>query len=372
MKSAQIKPWLQREWRDLLAVKSSDRPWQMPVAAAMSAGLPLMVGVWWDRLDQGLIASLGGLAFLYLPETTFRHRMLQMLACGAALTGCFALGSISHLTGALLVLILTLATILITIISRYFALGPPGSLFFIMVASIGAYIPAGISPWYVQATAMGSGALLAWVIALIYSVFLLRHRQPKPKPQRQSNTLDFLILEPCIIGFAVGVSLAVAELAQLQKPYWVPVACLAVVQGATMRAVWNRQLHRMVGTTLGLLLAWAILALPLDKWSIVILVMTLMFLVETLVVRHYALAAFFITPMAILLTEARMMDHSLAGAVIVERFYDTILGTTVGLVGGACLHHPRIREALRKWLQPLYRLANKMTAGNSPPQTDRP
>ncbi|MCK7475910.1 MAG: hypothetical protein MZV49_25865 [Rhodopseudomonas palustris] len=67
---------LRLEWHELITIHPSDRPWQMALAAALATGLPLMVGAWFDHLDYGLISSLGGLSFLYLPATPLHHRMV--------------------------------------------------------------------------------------------------------------------------------------------------------------------------------------------------------------------------------------------------------------------------------------------------------
>ncbi len=107
-----------------------------------------------------------------------------------------------------------------------------------------------------------------------------------------------------MIGAFVGLSLAIAQALQLDRPYWVPVSCLAVIQGVSLRAVWNRQLQRVLGTAIGMLLAWSLLSLPLDPWRIALLVILLVFVIESLVVRHYGLAVIFITPLTILLAEA--------------------------------------------------------------------
>ena len=118
-----------------------------------------------------------------------------------------------------------------------------------------------------------------------------------------------------------------------------------MIQGASLRAVWNRQLHRIVGTGIGMLLAWCLLLLPLDKWTVSLTMMALTFVIETAVVRHYAFAAVFITPLTILLAEAARLGQGSPGPFIQARFVDTLLGCAVGLAGGVCLHSPRFREA---------------------------
>lgn len=137
----------------------------------------------------------------------------------------------------------------------------------------------------------------------------------------------------------------------MQKAYWVPVSCLAVIQGASLRAVWNKQLHRVVGTCIGLLVSWGLLLLPLDKWSISLTMMVLTFVIESTVVRHYAFATIFITPMTILLAEAVTLGHGSPFALVQARFFDTVLGCFVGLVGGICLHSPRFRDVVGRQIR---------------------
>ena len=149
-----------------------------------------------------------------------------------------------------------------------------------------------------------------------------------------------------VVGLFVGLSLALAQTLQLERPYWVPVSCLAVIQGVTLRAVWNRQVHRIIGTSIGLVVAWALLALPLDPWSVALMMIALTFVIETLVVRHYALAAVFITPLTIFLAEGARLGHRSPNAMLQARLLDTILGSLVGLAGGICLHSPRFRAVV--------------------------
>ncbi|MDR3158331.1 MAG: hypothetical protein LBU11_04825 [Zoogloeaceae bacterium] len=53
-----------------------------------------------------------------------------------------------------------------------------------------------------------------------------------------------------------------------------------------MRAIWVKQLHRLLGTGIGILAAWGLLSLPFNNWSIFFTMMVLSLIVETTVVRH--------------------------------------------------------------------------------------
>ncbi|WP_298236376.1 FUSC family protein [uncultured Azohydromonas sp.] len=113
---------------------------------------------------------------------------------------------------------------------------------------------------------------------------------------------------------------------------------------------WNKQVQRVLDTAVGLVLSYALLLPPLDLWGVALLMMALSFLIELLVVRHYALAAAFITPLTILLAEAATLGQSSAADLIRARFLDTVLGCLVGFAGGACLHNPRFRTTTGRWM----------------------
>lgn len=342
---------LRREVLHLAAFNASERRWQMPFCAALASGLPLLLGAWFDHLEYGLVSSLGGLVFLYSPDTPLSHRMVSLMACAFGMSACYALGVMSHFFPLLLVPMLTFIAILVSMVCRFYVLGPPGSLFFIMAAAIGAYSPVEVLqvPLFVGLLTMG--ALQACLIAFFYGVYAVRRQAPPPVRPLPRATFDFVVFDSIVIGGFVGIALALAQALQLERPYWVPVSCLAVIHGASLRAVWTKQVHRIVGTGVGLLLSWGLLTLPLDKWSISLAMMLLAFVIETLVVRHYGLAAVFITPLTILLAEAGRLGHGSPEAILQARLFDTVLGAVVGLLGGVCLHSPRFRAVLGRQIR---------------------
>lgn len=344
---------LRGELRHLFTVHASDRHWLMPVAAAAASGLPLLIGAWFDHLDHGLAASLGGMVFLYLPNTPLHHRMAWLMACAFGMSASYTLGTLSHLYLPLMVPVLTFIATLVTMVCRFYAVGPPGSLFFIMAAAIGGYSPAQGEQVALQVGLVTMGGVLACLIAFFYSLALRREGRPHPEGAMARPSFDFVVTDSVVIGAFVGISLALAQALQLSRPYWVPVSCLAVIQGATLRAVWNKQVQRIAGTVVGLALFWALLALPLDRWSVALMVIVLTFVVESLVTRHYGLAVVFITPLTILLADAALVGGGTSRAILQSRLADTVLGCVVGLAGGVCLHSPRLRDALGRRMRRL-------------------
>ena len=353
---ARLRALLAEEVDQMLTLQASDRAWQMPLAAALATGLPLLVGVMVGHLHYGLVASIGGLVFLHLPSTPMSHRMVSLMASSFGMIACYTLGAMTHLYPISLIPVISFIALLVTMVIRFYKMGPPGSLFFIMAASIGAYSPIQGAQLPLMVGLFTMGCLLACAVGFFYSLYMLRRKAPKPVPPLEAPTFDFVVLDSVIIAAAVGVSLAAAQLLQLEKPYWVPVSCLAVIQGASLLAVWRKQLHRVTGTGIGLVVSLGLLSLPLNLWLLVAMMMALTFLIELIVVRHYALATVLITPLTILLAEAATLGQASPAALIEARFYDTVLGCAIGLAGGVCLHSPRLRALLGGWLRRLIRL----------------
>lgn len=315
----------------------------MPFAAALASGLPLLIAAALDRLADGVVAALAGLTFLYLPNTPLHHRMVTLMACSFGMISSFTMGMASHLVPAATVPIVTLCAILTTLVGRYYRLGVPGSLFFIMAAAIGAYMPIAPADIPARTGLMAIGCINATLIAFLYSVYILSRRKPLAVPPTPVASFDTVWFDSVVIGSFVGLSLLAAVLLQLDKPYWVPISCLAIIQGLSLRAAWTRQVHRVIGTTIGLGLAFVIMLTIQDAWGIALSIMALTFLVETAVVRHYGFAAIFITPLSLLLAEAPTLGHADVATLISARFLDTLLGAFIGFLGAVCLHSPTFR-----------------------------
>ena len=346
------------EYRDLLTVQASDRRWQMPFAAALASGIPLFIGAWFGHLGYGLVSSLGGLVFLYTPPTELTQRMLTIMACAFGMIACYALGIISHFYPPAIILVLTFLTIVVTMICRFYRIGPPGNIFFIMAAAIGAYSPAEVLDVPLRVGLIALGAILACLIAFAYSVYMLVRRLQTPAPVEAPPPFGYVVFDALVIGAVVGLSMLLATLFELQRPYWVPVSCLAVISGVSLRAVWTKQVHRIVGTVLGLLLAWVLLLLPHDPWLLAAMMTVLTFIIEMAVVRHYGFAVIFITPLTIFLAEAGSIGTVgglTTGELIQARLFDIVLGSVIGLIGGAALYNTWLRSRLEPALRKLWR-----------------
>ncbi|MBM7457253.1 putative membrane protein YccC [Oceanisphaera litoralis] len=336
--------------RLMLVFNKSNRPWHFPLIASLCVGLPVLLGAYFGRFDYGILACMGGLVILYLPQAPVARRMVTMVVCSFGFTVCFTLGVLASFNPWFSALMLGVTTLLITLICRYWALPPPGRFFFIMIASVASTLPFDLSQVPTQVGLMALGGMLACMLAFGYSLLVPAEAQPAPAISAIERHILVIMLESAIFGVFVGGSFLLAHLLGLDNPYWVPISCAAIMQGNSFKMVWHRQIHRIAGTAIGMGLAWVIFALSLEPLQLAVVIILLNFIIESLVVRNYGMAVIFITPLTVLLAE--VAAHTLSPEqLVLTRMFDIILGSVIGLVGGWVLHHPRLLDYARRRAQ---------------------
>ncbi|GIF20789.1 putative membrane protein YccC [Actinoplanes tereljensis] len=140
-------------------------------------------------------------------------------------------------------------------------------------------------------------------------------------------------------GAAAGL---LAHVTGLGHPYWAALSAVAVLQADSMRLSLHKAMQRAAGTTIGLFLAGAAVALPGDHWTLVAAIAIAQVCAELLVVRNYGLAMLAITPLALLVGE--LGRPTPAADLIGDRLVQTLLGCALGLLAAAMV---RNRAAVR-------------------------
>lgn len=335
---------LQRETAALVKPQRSDRPWQLPFAAAISSGVPLGAGVWFGMMSEGALGAVAGLSFLYLPGTSLHHRIPVIMACAFAMTASYALGLAAHAMPGAAIPLIGLVALGGAMFCRAQGVIRPGPLFMVMTASIAAFTPIEPSRVIASLGYFAIGCMWACTVAVIYSAYILRRRPALPATTTDEVDYRAALIDSVITGLAVCLSLAVASVMGLDKAYWVPVSCLAVMQGVTLRASWSRSIHRIVGTVIGMGVTWLLAPLLDSGWAIVAAIALLTFLTETAVVRHYAFAAMFFTPLTIILAESSSPGSLGVTDLMLARLLDTVVGAVIGFASAILLHNRQVRN----------------------------
>lgn len=134
------------------------------------------------------------------------------------------------------------------------------------------------------------------------------------------------------VGVAGVVAGGIASLLGAQRSYWAMAAAVLVLhQGWDRRRTIRRGIERSIGTWLGLVLAFALLALHPQGLGLAAILAPLQFAIEMLVIPLYAVATVFITPAALLIASGGRPIEDLPGFVL-ERGFDTLIGAAVAVV----------------------------------------
>lgn len=332
----------------LWSLNPSPRRWRVAVQAGLAMAIPLIGATILGVPDAGLMVSMGAFTAIYYAARPIhqRVRLLAVVGTGFFLSGALGvLGSGSALTiaGGL-----AIVGILAALLVQRLRVGPPGAMMFALVYGACGHLTAPTAlggaalPGDVLLARLALGIVLAWAIVavpLIVPSFRRRARAAEAltangTPAAQPNSAPWSADERIVavrMVIAVLLGTGVAALSGTGHGYWVVCTALAVLNvGTSLSHALNRGIQRLVGTLLGvgfylLLTLWGpsgiVLALVLG---------TLQFVIEMIIMRNYALALVIITPLA--LTIAGQAASADVGALVTERLVHTGLGGIVALV----------------------------------------
>ena len=350
-----IKSLIRGELAHLLTVNRSQRPWHMPIIAAIAISFPVFVGAYFGALSSGIKASLGAMVILNLPLVgKLPYRLVTVMAWGFAMSLCFALGLIAQQVPIIKLPVFTLIAFGIVIFGRYYRQPPPAGLFVMMASAIALFIPLPLVQVLPATGLVMLGSGFALTMALLYSLFLLATREVIPAPTHTYQP-DTIIESIMVAGF-ISLTLLIAVMLEMSNPYWAAVSCFIIIQGIHLRTMWIKQFHRLLGTLIGVGLASWMLSWGLEIWGVAVAILIMMLCIETLVDRHYGLAVIFITPLTIFIAEygsGLPFSPQAYQNVIHARLLDTALGCLVGLSGGMVMQLTNFRVPLRRmetWL----------------------
>jgi uncharacterized membrane protein YgaE (UPF0421/DUF939 family) len=339
-----LKPdFIKNELLSFFKLKPSPRSWHIPFLAGLAVGIPLLFGYFLGDIRSALTASLAGLVIIYIPSSSgFIETMMKMFVCSFGMIISYGLGLTFSFNLWIASLVFGIFSAIAYYIARYFNLKPPGSFFFIMMASMAIGLPHHPELIPKRIGIFTIGTLNACLICLIYSTLI-------SKKETKKNLTTFNInpyvnfVESFIIGICMLVSVFIGKFFQLDYPYWIPISSLAVLQGVNQYHIWKRGVHRIIGTTIGLGIAWLIFSYITSPLWICVCIISLQVIVEMLITRHYALAVMFLTPMGILLAETGSATSLDPDYLLKMRLIEILIGSAIGCIGGWFLYNERIR-----------------------------
>lgn len=320
------------------------------VRAAVSIGAPLAALTLAGHEGLGLQAASGAFLALFAAGSGAAERARVLPFVAVALLACAGLGAMLAPYPALLAVGLVAVTIVVSALAFAFRLGPPGPVFFVLVYGLAGNVTAVvdgqriIEPWPFLA-AISAGVAFSYLVALT-PLLLPRERARPPRPLRELLPGPWvgpgereLILRVAIVA-AASTAICV-WLVDPHRAYWAVSSGVAVVGLSAIRTYSvGRGLHRTVGTLVGVGVYLLIAPLGGIPLAVVLLITALQFAIELVVVRNYALALVFITPLVLLITGAATGGANLSDAAW-ERLGDTVIGSAIAIATGALHRRPR-------------------------------
>ena len=329
--------------RSLVALPPGPGPrlW-IAIRAAASIAVPFGVLALLGHEAAGLQASSGAFVALFAASATAAERAKVLPFVGVALLLSAALGAALSPWPWLLAAGLVLVAVSAAALAFAFRVGPPGPVFAVLAYGLAGSITAVVGGARVNAplaflAALAGGLLFSYGVALL--PLLSRAERARPaRPLREllpgpwlgpgERELVLRVLAVALAGTLLGLVL------DPHRAYWTVSAGVAVVGLAALRGpALSRGLHRTVGTMVGAALYVAIAPLGAAPLLLVALLAALQFLIELVVVRNYALALVFITPLVLLITGAATGGVE-AVATAGERVLDTAVGSVLAILSG--------------------------------------
>ncbi|WP_296665723.1 FUSC family protein [Demequina sp.] len=339
----------------LAVVRPAPGPrWPIGLQAAISVAVPVAVGGLTGHDQAGLLAASGAFTCLYVGGRRSVERVKVLPFIALALTLCAAAGTAAGpspwIAGAGLVVI----TMLAAAAAYGFSLGPPGPLFAVLVYGLSAHV-SGLAdghrlvPAGTVVGAVAAGCAFSCVVAASALILPSHRRGPVPTvremlpgPRWDTEARELLARTAVVAIVGTAVSMAVVD---PTRAYWTVSAGVAVIGARPGRgAAASRGLHRIVGTLVGAGLYLALASwVELPTLALALVLAALQFAVELVVVRHYALALAFITPLVLFITGAATGSPP-SIEVVGERVLDTVVGGTLGALTGLLHRPPRRAE----------------------------
>lgn len=310
--------------------------------AAVSVLVPLLVLDATDHLSWSLYAAFGAFTSLYGRERVHAQRLRLQAAAGAWQVGAVTIGALvaafAHRSW-LAVPVAAVVAVLAAYASAVQGWHPPGSLFQVFGVAAVATVPATLSD--VVPAVLVSAAAAVFAIGVGSAGALLR-RVRRGGSLEVATPLGGAVEGAWRYALQAGVGVlvagAVANAFGIGRPYWAMVGAVVPLAARALTMQVVRGIHRLVGTGLGLLVAWALLALGPHGLVVIVLVTLLQALAELIVGRNYALALVAITPLALLMGD--LVRPMPVGELIGDRALETLIGVVIGMVVGY-LSRPR-------------------------------
>ncbi|WP_137755307.1 FUSC family protein [Agrococcus sp. SGAir0287] len=301
-------------------------------ATVLAVALGVLLAL--DRLDLGIAAAFGAFASIYGGRRPTPTRWRMQAWMGALLTTTAALGALvgqmpwrTWLAIALVGVVAGLATWA----SDAQGWRPPGPFFLVFAAGACSAVPFALADVPLVPVVAASTAALAVALGALEQV-VLPTRAPAPPAPPRDPMLRWQVARAVVAVVVAGLlaTLAVGRLPGADHPYWAMLAASVAFAVPHAHGQLARGIQRVVGTALGLGVAWLLLSASLSPVATIAVVVVLQLVIELVIGWNYAVGLVAITPLALLLVH--LAAPVPIDGLLLSRLVETVLGVAVAAV----------------------------------------
>lgn len=304
---------------------------------SLGLAIPLVVLLLTDHVDWAMYVGFGAFTGIYSRYEPTRLRFRRQSLAGVMLALCVTLGAtLAQLGGslsptaeswtALLVGAVAAGLCATFVLAR--GLKPGGAVFPLFAVAAVAAAPPAAPVWTALLVSAGCAALCVG-LGLLGHWAGERHPGADVRPAVESWTRAQLGAEFGRFAIAAAIAGVLGLASGLPYPYWAQIAAIALLSAPGRTLQLERGLHRVLGTALGIVTTAFLLSFPSEPWQLVVWVVVLQFLAEMFVLRNYAFALLFITPLALLMVQ--LAHPQPVGPTLEARVLETAIGVVVGM-----------------------------------------
>lgn len=156
--------------RALFALRPSPPRLGLATRTAISAALPILIGVAVGDVGAGLIATLGAFTARFGNDRPYVNRGGQLAAIAVSLAGAVTAGAWAAQAAWTAVTAVSLVALMAVWLCAALTVGPPGAYIFVLVCAAGVGVSGShLPPWHIGLLVLAGGAI-SWVVQMLPAV----------------------------------------------------------------------------------------------------------------------------------------------------------------------------------------------------------
>lgn len=153
--------------KQALQVNKKPFPWLKAFSAGLAASLPVMIGLAFGHLQYGLIAGLGGFAYLYVFNIPYAQRAKKIFLVVLGLTFVTYLGTITAPYPLAVAILMGIIGAVAIFVFGALKITGPSAVFFVLVFAMSSGMPINPDEAFLRAGLVFSSGCLSWVISML-------------------------------------------------------------------------------------------------------------------------------------------------------------------------------------------------------------